>query len=136
MTSIKCDDCDVMLEAGGRSELEDVALRHYGEAHAGFDVSRTVIQNWFDAVERIGPPPPRVDALGTVHVRRVTPSDAETVLTFLGGDGFSDNPGWASCYCSFYHRNDPQGESSAPWREVRGYMLERLTTGATTGYLV
>ena len=55
-------------------------------------------------------------------------------MSFFDHDAFTDNAGWASCYCVFHHF----GGDQAAWGERpadlnRGELVSRIEEGTTTG---
>ena len=68
-------------------------------------------------------------------VHPVTEDRVGDWLRFFDHDGFSGNPGWASCYCLEPHVPATPERPERPWRETRTTTAERLRGGRTFGYL-
>jgi GNAT superfamily N-acetyltransferase len=111
------------------------AVEHYGEAHSEWGLSETAIINWLDAKDRLSGQVERLDGLGEVEVHQVSRDRIEDVLSFFDHDGFAGNPEWASCYCMFFHREDPDSNGNQPWRQNREGLKSSLEAGTTIGYL-
>jgi ribosomal protein S18 acetylase RimI-like enzyme len=45
-----------------------------------------------------------------LHIEALTPERRDELLTFLGEDGFVDNPDWADCYCQWPFEEPGEGE--------------------------
>lgn len=67
-------------------------------------------------------------------IKPLSPGLADEYLKFFDDTAFSDNPGWAGCYCCFYHIPSPEWErrTSAQNRE---YAREAIQSGGMSGYL-
>ena len=77
-------------------------------------------------------------ATAPVVVRPLRPGDAAAFLGFFDherGAAFSDNPGWAKCYCRFYHVPKPIQWSSIPAPSNRDAMAARIDVGEMEGFL-
>lgn len=135
MLAETCDDCGATLSGHDRDALTAAAVAHFHAAHAEWGLTATAISNWLDAKERLTGPTERLPAIGEVEVHAVAPDRIDDLLAFFDRDGFTDNPPWASCYCVFYHQDDPQTTGNRPWRQNRAELEEHLRDGSTVGYL-
>jgi GNAT superfamily N-acetyltransferase len=71
-----------------------------------------------------------------VQVRRLSPELLGDFLFFFDRVGFTDNPGWASCYCCYYHTRGSDPQWSARSAEQNRLEAQRLIReGAMSGYL-
>jgi GNAT superfamily N-acetyltransferase/uncharacterized protein YndB with AHSA1/START domain len=50
--------------------------------------------------------PARLERIGGVTVRELTPELREDFLRFFDEDAFADNPYWGACYCTAHHCGD------------------------------
>lgn len=116
--------------------LLPVVKAHFDEAHANFGVTEQGALNWLESRDRVNGPTERLERIGTVEVRDVTPDLVGDWVSFFDHDAFADNRGWASCYCLFHHVGGSQQEwQQRSWRDNRSGMSERLRTGASWGLL-
>ncbi|HVF12355.1 MAG TPA: hypothetical protein VNA87_04640 [Actinomycetota bacterium] len=130
-----CEDCGAEISGGDRGALLSSAQAHFDEAHPRWKLGPTSIENWVDAKERVSPATDRSETIGDIQVHEVKGARIDDMLSFFDTDAFAGNAGWASCYCMFYHREDPMTNGSNPWRENREEMRQRLESGSTIGYL-
>lgn len=71
-----------------------------------------------------------------VEIRPLRPERLLDYLHFFDHDAFVDNPGWAACYCTFYHAPHhlkPWEERTAP--ENRLMAEELIVAGRLQGHL-
>lgn len=132
---IECFGRDERLEGDDAAELVGRFLVHVRSAHEvpySDDDIRGWAQNFVEATERQTGPTERLDHIGAVDVRPVTPERIDDWLQLFDHDAFPDNPDWASCYCLSPHSGE---DAEKPWRDIRAEMIERLRAGATIGYL-
>ena len=130
-----CEDCGAEISGADREALLASAKAHFDEVHPRWQLGPNSIENWVDAKQRVSPAAERLEAIGDVEVHEVTGRRIDDMLSFFETDAFAGNAGWASCYCMFYHREDPMTNGSNPWRENRDAMRKRLESGSTIGYL-
>ena len=76
--------------------------------------------------------PKRVEVLGHVEIRALTPALREDFLRFFDEDAFRDNPYWASCYCTNKYLSSPALKTVA---EGRAQADELITCGRMQGFL-
>lgn len=69
-----------------------------------------------------------------ITVQRLTPALTDDFLRFFDLSAFSDNPGWAGCYCSFYHFTDADWEKRSA-ADNRLFAHSAIEHGAMNGYL-
>jgi ribosomal protein S18 acetylase RimI-like enzyme len=78
----------------------------------------------------------RLDSIGKVEVRDVTPDRVRDYQAFFDRDAFRDFPTWQSCYCMETHRNQGDEEWAARTaQDNRRDMSEMLTAGKVTALL-
>lgn len=71
-----------------------------------------------------------------LSIHPLTPNLLPDWLAFFDGDAFADNPGWAACYCHFFHADS----SEKPFEEREGAenraaACALLAAGQMRGYL-
>jgi len=74
----------------------------------------------------------------TIAVERLTPARRDDFLAFFDhdrGPAFADNPGWAKCYCHFYHVPKPIVWSSLDADANRTAMTARIEAAEMEGLL-
>lgn len=130
-----CDACGTELSGSNREELLAASFEHFKSAHPEWGVTETSVSNWLDAKERLTGSTERVPEIGSLEVHRVTGDRVDDLLNFFDRDGFAGNPGWASCYCVFYHQDDPELNAHRAWKQNRAQIEQRLRDGTTVGFL-
>lgn len=135
MPTETCDTCGATMSGDDRVALVASALDHYTTVHPEWGLNGIAVENYFDAKDRLSNATERLASVGRIEVHQVTPDRIDALLVFLDRDGFAGNPEWASCYCMFFHRDDPRTNGSNPWRQNRADLDERIRRGATIGYL-
>ena len=135
MLSEVCDACGTELSGGDRDELLAASFEHFKSAHPQWEATEMSASNWLDAKDRLTGSTERVPEIGNLEVHRVTGDRVDDLLNFFDHDGFADNPGWASCYCVFYHHDELTTPENRPWRENRAEIERRLRDGSTVGFL-
>ena len=69
-------------------------------------------------------------------IRPLDPDCADDFLRFFDHEAFSDNPDWADCYCTFYHRTMPLSEwQTRTAARKRADALSLIESGRMRGYL-
>lgn len=71
-------------------------------------------------------------------IRELSPELLDDYLAFFDQDAFADNPGWAHCYCAFFHSLYPDDESSwSPGGRARNraFKAELIRSGKAPGLL-
>src|SRR5262245_14589124 len=74
----------------------------------------------------------------SISVERLTPARRDDFLTFFDhehGPAFADNPGWAKCYCHFYHVPKPLAWKSLDGAANRTAMAARIEAAEMDGFL-
>ena len=130
-----CTACGWMFSGKDRDGLAAAGAAHFEEAHPQWGLTKTAVANWLDAKDRLSGQTERLDVVDKIEVHQVTPDRVEDVLSFFDHDGYAGNPEWASCYCVFFHQEDPEVTLNRPWRQNREELKSRLTEGRTIGYL-
>jgi len=71
-----------------------------------------------------------------LSIRPLNADCADDFLRFFDHDAFSDNPDWAGCYCTFYHRTIPLTEwQTRTATQNRTDALSLIESGRMRGYL-
>jgi ribosomal protein S18 acetylase RimI-like enzyme len=73
-----------------------------------------------------------------VRIEALTPERGRDFLDYFDhetGPAFADNPGWAKCYCQFYHTPKPIDWNARPGEVNRVAMRERIAAGEMEGFL-
>ena len=123
--SIPGDDADVRF----------AALRaHCDETHAEYELQDHDLRDYLEALERMEPPPPRLDTIGPIEVHRATPDRIPDTLDYFDTTAFADYPIWAACYCQCHHVA-PEEWPSRDRAQNRAGLIERLEAQTTRGYL-
>ncbi len=129
--------CQTVLTAFDTETLVDPVKAHFDEAHPEFGLTTTSVRNYLEAEDRSTGPTERLDSIGRVEIRPITPEAGEEAMHFFDTDAFPDNPAWGACYCMFFprggHANPDWGDQ--PWRVNRSDQLDRIARGQTTGML-
>jgi GNAT superfamily N-acetyltransferase len=71
-----------------------------------------------------------------ILIRDMSPALLEDWLTFFDDEAFVDNPGWAGCYCQFYHADHEEkdwGERTG--QENRSASISLIQRGRLRGHL-
>ena len=125
--------CQLTFEGRDDDDLVGAMVKHLEEAHA-IQVSTVTARNAIERQRVLGPAPERVVDLETVTTRHLSPGLTDDFLELFDDIGFTDNIGWASCYCMYHHLDSATwGERS--WQQNRAEIAERIWTGKTTGIL-
>ena len=78
----------------------------------------------------------RLDSIGPIEVRMVTPERASDYLEFFDNHAFRDFPEWQSCYCIETHRTEDDDQWAARTAgDNRREMYESIKRGSVTGLL-
>lgn len=73
--------------------------------------------------------------MAPLEIRRLTPSLASDYLALFDA-AFADHPGWAGCYCLFYHSCEEPWEAGPEMAAAhRAERIEQLARGEVPGYL-
>jgi len=131
MGSTRCF-CEATFE-GDDDALAATMKDHLDVAH-GIAVGLVTARNAIERQRVLGAPPDRLAALGEVTVTPVSEQLVDDFLELFDATAFTDNVGWASCYCMFHHL-DPTTWDSRSWQTNRAEMIDRLRSGASTGVL-
>jgi GNAT superfamily N-acetyltransferase len=127
--------CGATFSADDDAALVPVMRSHFDEVH-GFDPGDAATLNAIERIRQLGPVPERRLEIGPVTVEPLTPDRAADYLAFFDFDAFTDNPGWASCYCLFHHviGVEPPWEARR-WSETRSEVARRISEGRQRGFL-
>ncbi len=134
--SFECD-CGAVTTAADTESLVTPVREHFDQEHPEFGLTAQSVRNYLESEERSTGPTQRLETIGPVEVRPITPDSGQDVIGFFDIDAFPDNPAWGACYCMFYPRggraNPDWGD--ATWQDNRRDQLDRIATGLTTGML-
>lgn len=71
-----------------------------------------------------------------ILIQVLTPALLADWLAFFDHEAFVDNPGWARCYCQFYHADhDEKDWDERTGQENRTASIELIQRGRLRGYL-
>jgi GNAT superfamily N-acetyltransferase len=129
--------CQAVLSERDTESLIAPVKAHFDQAHPEFGLSLASVRNYLESEDRSTGPTKRLEAIGEVEVRPVTPDSAADVVRFFDLDAFPDNPAWGACYCMFFPRGGRSNENwgDEPWQENRKDQMVRIRNGRTTGML-
>jgi GNAT superfamily N-acetyltransferase len=128
--------CGAEVRGDDRDALVGATRAHCDAAHADLSLADQQIADYVDAMFRMGPVRPRVEALGRVEVHPLTPERRDDFLRFFDTEAFADNPVWANCYCMYFFAAggyDTWDTRSAA--DNRAEAAERASCGRLQGYL-
>ena len=127
--------CGARFEAEDDTALVEVMRAHFREVHE-FEPGDGVTRNAIERMRQLGPVPERRLEIGDVTIEPLSPGRAADYLAFFDFDAFTDNPGWASCYCLFHHviGVDPPWEERR-WQATRAEVEQRTASGRQRGFL-
>lgn len=126
--------CGATFEAEDDAALVGVMRGHFREVH-DLDPGDAAL-NVIERMRQLGPVPERRLEIGEITIEPLSPERAADYLTFFDLDAFTDNPGWASCYCLFHHVigvDPPWGERR--WQATRAEVEQRIDSGRQRGFL-
>jgi GNAT superfamily N-acetyltransferase len=135
--SMSCFECGATIDADDPVSLGEAFLAHARSAH-DWPYPDQAIRNYAEATHRLTGPSERLATIGEVTVHQVTADRVDDWLSLFDHEAFVGRPEWAACYCMEPHRGRSAGAGlpdDPHWRDNRAAMVERLTTGATHGYL-
>lgn len=139
MPSRVCDECGAAISGPTVSRFCEAFLDHAHTVHPNWPFPDVVLRNFAEATQRSTGPTRRLDSIGLVAVRRVSPTRIGHWLRLFDHDVFAGDPVNAVCYCTgphCQHGMSGGGVELRPWRENRGTMVGLLRTGRCVGYLV
>ena len=126
--------CGYQFQGETVDELVGSARGHVDEAHAELGLTDEQVRDYVTAALRTGAARPRVEQIGAMEIREVTPERLDDVLRFFDRDAFADNPACASCYCMFYHiAGEEWAQRTAA--QNRAARSELIACGQARGYL-
>jgi GNAT superfamily N-acetyltransferase len=129
--------CRAVVEAEREDKLFEAMRAHTDANHAELNISDDQIRQLLAQNADMEPWDGRRRPLpGPVEVVPLTPDRQEDFLTYFDREAFTDNPGWASCYCFFYRFEGSQKE----WRQRpkavnRQAQADLIGGGEASGYL-
>jgi ribosomal protein S18 acetylase RimI-like enzyme len=129
--------CRTEITAAEDSELFAAMRAHCDSAHADLKITDEQIRHNLAVMAAMSPWDDRTALLpGPVEVRPLTPERQRDFLDYFDREAFTDNPGWASCYC-FYYRFDGGQEA---WNkrnaeQNRAAQSAAIEAGEASGYL-
>jgi GNAT superfamily N-acetyltransferase/uncharacterized protein YndB with AHSA1/START domain len=77
----------------------------------------------------------RLEAIGEITVRDVTPPTLADYQAFFDQDAFRDYPSWQACYCTEPHHVSTDDEPTRTAAENRRDMSARISSGEVTALL-
>jgi ribosomal protein S18 acetylase RimI-like enzyme len=120
---------------GDGPEARLAALRiHCDDTHAAYELQDHDLRDYLEALQRMDPPPPRLDAIGPIEVHRATLDRIPDTLDYFDVRAFADFPIWGACYCQCHHVAPAQWPARDRAQNRAG-LIERLEGQTTTGYL-
>jgi GNAT superfamily N-acetyltransferase len=127
--------CGAVIEAEDDTALVAAQREHFREVH-DFDPGEAATLNAIERLRILGPVPERRLEIGEITVEPLSPDRADDYLSFFDLDAFTDNPGWASCYCMFHHvmGTEPPWEEWR-WQATRAQVAARIASGNHRGFL-
>jgi len=135
MVEVRCL-CGVTAQGEDEAGVFAPMRAHVDEAHAELGLSDRHVRDYIAAAVRSGGPKPRLERVGTVEVRPLTPERLEDYLRFFDRDAFADNPAWAACYCMCHVGDWAEGEwESRGAAENRADIAGLIECGGVRGYL-
>lgn len=131
--------CQAQVTADDRESLVVPVELHFDAAHAELEVTETSVRNYLEAEVLQTGPTERLDEIGDVTIRPITPESLDDFLALFDHDAFSTAPEWAACYCLFHHLGGAEIDlvdwSNRTWQKNRAEITGRIDTGTTTGLL-
>ncbi len=101
MPVVQCT-CTERFDTESPAELRERFVAHLYDAHADWDIKQedidTLLRIMANRPEWDGQPCPLAQPL---DIRPVLPETTDDFVRFFEGEGFMDNPLWATCYCMF-----------------------------------
>lgn len=76
----------------------------------------------------------RVESIGTVEIRDVTPERLDDYLAFFDHEAFRDYPAWRACYCMETHL-ETEDDGTRKAEDNRRDMIELIKRGRVTALL-
>jgi ribosomal protein S18 acetylase RimI-like enzyme len=71
-----------------------------------------------------------------IMIRKLSSELADDYLRFFDADAFTDNPGWASCYCYFNHApHQTEDWQTRTGTQNRDAVADSIRCGRMSGYL-
>lgn len=134
--AFQCFECGAEIAAPD-DELGEAFLAHARAAHDWSDPDQA-IRNYAEATLRLNGPTERLDEIGEIVVRPVTPDRLDDWLEFFDHRAYAGNPACAGCYCFEPHAKDPEkplGDDWPHWSVYREGMRGLLSDGRAQGYL-
>lgn len=127
--------CGAVLAGDDVESLVDVGVDHFGAEHEKWQLTDTQVRNFIEVDQQIDGPTERLDEIGPIEIRPVSPETRADIIEFFDRRAFADNPGWGMCYCMYHHiGGGPDGEwPKRTWQENRSDISSRIDAGRTTG---
>lgn len=124
------------IEGDDRDQLIRAARAEVAANHPDLPLSDAQVADYVDAALRLGAAEPRRSAIGPARIRPLAPALAGDYLQFFERDAFADNPGWAGCYCAYYHiAGSEQDWAQRLAADNRATITELIEGGQAQGYL-
>lgn len=127
--------CGAVLTGDDLDAVVEMGVGHFGEAHDQLGLNEIQIRNWVEVDQMIDGPKERLDEIGDIEIRLVSPETRDDILEFFDRRAFADNTGWGMCYCMYHHvGGGPDGEwPRRTWQENRSDLATRIDAGSTKG---
>ncbi len=129
--------CRAVVEAESEADLFAAMRAHSDSEHADLNITDDQIARLLASNAEMEPWDGRRRPLpGDVGVVPLTPELQADFLAYFDREAFSDNPGWASCYCFFYRFEGTYEEWQTRRKdENRQAQAAAIASGEASGYL-
>ena len=137
MTRSMTCHCQAVMNEEDTESLIAPVKSHFDQAHPEFGLTMANVRNYLESEDRSTGPIERLEVIGEIEIRPITPESAPEIAHFFDVDAFPDNPAWGACYCMFYPRGGKSNENwgEEPWQENRRDQMAMIRDGRTTGML-
>lgn len=128
--------CGARIESADDATLADTVRAHNQATHPDFDLSDERLARFVEAALGSAPWDGARAVAAQVEIVPLTPGRADDFLRFFDDNAFSDNPGWASCYCMAYtYRGPADAWESRTSEQNRREKEADIRAGRAHGYL-
>ncbi len=129
--------CRAEVTAETEESLFEALRNHCDEVHAELGITDDQVRGNLAMMAKMTPWDGQPKSLARpIEVHPLTPDRQEDFLSYFDHDAFTDNPGWASCYC-FYYRFDGGQErwNQRTAEENRSAQADAIAIGEASGFL-